>query len=595
MQIEVKNFLGVEDAVIPLIDKPLAVVGPNASGKSSLWLAIAGILSRNTNPMGLTAASGKPYINDDHDQGEVTIDDDGTTLRRWTLTEKGMRVMPEAETDALTHVLGLTDFVSAKPAERTKVWEECFLPPNAELVAMIGEKLTELIAEEAVVEDVLRELGRQPWPKVCASYESKRRESKREWEEYSGVRYGEDKANTWTPKGWKSEWDQVTVAEANTRLEECRESLRMLQGVQVIQEADVERAAEAKERIPELEKDAMVLGGELEAAKQHESILQQGYNKIRDAGIAAKTALANHNETQPKKKDTVACPSCKNELVIGPGQKLSLATDERAFQAVLSSWKTVQNQMQAELDGLRTRGVTVLREKQPIDREIAEIKKEHLLATARAEAARRAAKLGEGAVETDKTRRQQAEAEQAVDDAKSATALIESKTNAANAHISALSYDAIAKALGPQGIRARALQGPMSDLERYLDTLADLAEWPKVRLDRTYEVKIGPRYGKLSSESERWRANFVIQCAIALVKKENRVVVDRADILDANSARQLWRLGDRLAEMGVFVIVCATGTITAPPAEWERVFYENEDGWGVSQGFDQGSEDRTLE
>ena len=594
MQIEIKNFLGVEDAVIPLIDKPLAVIGPNASGKSSMWLAIAGILSRNTNPMGLTAASGRPYIHDDHDQGEVTLDDDGTALRRWTLTEKGMRVMPEAETDSLTHCLGLTDFVQAKAAERTKVWEECFLPPNEELLALIGTNLSELIAEEAVVEDVLRELGSTPWAKVCAVYESKRQESKRQWEEYSGVRYGANKADTWTPKGWKSEWDQVTVAESKTRLEEWREALRMLLAVQVVQEADVERAAEAREQIPDLEKKVRVEADQLEAALQHGKIVQEKYKVIRDQGLVAKNEINTHNAATPKKKETVACPSCKSELVIGPGQKLTLDTDERAFQAILSNWKTVGDQMHSELEGLRARGVEILREKQPIDREIAEIKKEHLLATARAEAARRAAKLGEGEVETDKTRRQQAEAEQAVDDAKAATYLIESKTNARNAHISALSYDAIAKALGPQGIRARALQGPMDALERYLDTLADLSEWPQVRIDRTYEVKIGPRYGKLSSESERWRANFMIQCAIALVKKEKRVVVDRADILDASSARQLWRLSERLVEMGVFPIVCATHSMESPPAEWESVFYEFPDGWGVAQGFDQGSEERTL-
>ena len=602
MQIEIKNFMGIESAIIPLSNKPLAVIGPNAIGKSSIWLAIAGLLSRNTNPMGLSAVSGKPYIHDDHDQGEVALIEDGLTLRQWTLLEQGIRVMPEAETDALKHVLGLTDFIKANPAERVQAWEECFLPPNKELVAMIGTELHELIAEEAVVEDVLRELELQPWVDVCKTYESKRREIKRQWEDYTGARYGIEKATTWTPRGWKSEWDHVTVAEANTRLEEWREALRMLQGVQMIQETDAERAAEAKEEIPDLEKHVEILIGDLEAAKQQARIHQKDYDAIRNQGIAAKTTLANHDSTQPKQEETVPCPACSEALVIGAGRKLFRAADGAAFQSILSSWNTVRGQMQHELDDLRERGREILVEKQPVDVEVAALHEKHIAAGRRLHVCRAAAKKGDGQVETEEVRRHLSEAEQAVDDAKVAGNMIENMVSARNAHVSVLSYDAIAKALGPAGIRSRAIQGNLGDLERYLAEIADVSGWPQVSLGKTYEVKIGRRFGKLSSESEQWRANFMLQCAIALVKKEPRVLVDRGDILlmDAKSARQLWRLGNRMAEMGVYPIVCATGTIQDTPEFWQVVHYERErpgaDGWRLrEQGdYEQGDEDRLF-
>ena len=583
MQIEIKNFLGIEEATIPLSDNRLAVIGPNAIGKSSIWLAIAGLLSGNTNPMGLSAASGKPYVHDDHDQGEVTlISEDGVTLRQWTLLEKGMRVMPEAEADSLKHVLGLTDFIKAKPAERTKAWEECFLPPNKELVAMIGKELSELISEEAVVEDVLRELERTPWVKTCATYEAKRREAKRQWEEYTGVRYGEAKADVWTPKGWRSEWDHVTVAAANTHIEDCREVLRTLQSVQAIQETDAERAEQAKELIPGLEKEVERLTGELEAAKQHVLILRNDYNSIRDQGLAVKTTLTTHTNARPKKEETVPCPACSVALVIGAGRKLYRATNEGAFQAILSSWKTAADQMDKELDTLRSRGLQILTDQQPLDREVAAFQSEHDNAFSQLRVCRQEILKGEGRVETDEDRRHLSEAEQSVDDARAACSLIETTVKAKDAHISSLSYDAIAKALGPQGIRSRAIQGRLSDLKRYLDEIAAVSEWPQVSLGKTYEIKVGRRFGKLSSESEQWRANFMLQCAIALVKKETRVVVDRGDILlaDAKSAAQLWRLGDRMAEMGVYPIVCATGTVETPPEDWQVVYYMNRgEGW----------------
>ena len=536
--------------------------------------------------MALAAASGRPYINDDHDQGEVTLTEDGVPLRQWSLEERGIRVMPEAERDALKHVLGLTDFIKAKPAERTKAWEECFLPPNVELVEMIGTELRELIAEGAVVEDVLRELELQPWVEVCKNYEAKRREIKRQWEDYTGARYGVDKANTWTPRGWKSEWDHVTVAEANTRLEESREALRMLQGVQMVLEADVERAAEAKEILPGLEGDVRVLTGELEAAREHGRILQEDYNKIRAAGIAAKTTLAHHDKTRPKQDETVPCPACSVALVIGAGRKLYRAANEGAFQAILSSWHTVQGQLQAELDELRRRGNHNLASKQPVDAEITALQEKWTAAKRRLNDCRQSVKKGEGQVETEEIRRHLSEAEQAIDDAKVAGDMIANMVSARAAHISVLSYDAIAKALGSSGIRSRAIQGRLGDLKRYLGELADVSGWQQVSLGKAYEVKIGRRFGKLSAESEQWRANFMLQCAIALVKKEPRVLVDRADILlmDEKSSRELWRLGNRMAEMGVYPIVCATGTMAAPPASWEIVFYEGAlPGWRLQR------------
>ena len=586
MQIEIKNFLGIEEACVPLSKHPLAVIGSNATGKSSIWLAIAGILSRNANPMALAAASGRPYIHDDHDQGEVTLTEDGVPLRQWSLEERGIRVMPEAETDSLKHVLGLTDFIKAKPAERTQAWEECFLPPNVELVAMIGKELSELISEEAVVEDVLRELELQSWVDVCKVYESKRREIKRQWEDYTGARYGVEKANTWTPRGWKSEWDHVTVAEANTRLEESREALRMLQGKQMVLETDVERAAEAKEMIPGFQRDVEVLTGELEAVRQHILILHEDYNKIRTQGIAAKTTLAHHDKTRPTQADTVPCPACREALVIGPGKRLSRAADEGAFQASLSSWHTVQGQMQEELDALRGRGNQILAKKQPVAAVLFALQLKYEAAKRRMSDCQQSVQKGEGQVETEEIRRHLSEAEQAVDDAKVAGDMIANMVSARNAQVSILSYDAIAKALGPKGIRSRAIQGSLGDLKRYLDELAEVSQWPQVTLGKTYEVKIGSRFGKLSSESEQWRANFMLQCAIALVKKEPRVVVDRGDILlmDEKSSRELWRLGNRMAEMGVYPIVCATGTMADPPASWEIVFYEGAlPGWRLQR------------
>ena len=216
---------------------------------------MAGILGRNTNPLGL-GKSKRPYLNDGADSGEVVLRGApaGEEYRRWTLQDQNMLVLDDAA-DTSGDVLGLTDFMALSPQERVKTWEGCFLPDGKTLVAMVGTNLRDQIARKAMVEEVLEMLKIKKWPEVEAVFGHKMTEAKRTWERISGEKYGTVKADRWNPPAWKSVLDTVTPAEASTRLEEAKEAHRMAHAMQAVSESDMARASEATANIPQLERE----------------------------------------------------------------------------------------------------------------------------------------------------------------------------------------------------------------------------------------------------------------------------------------------------------------------------------------------------
>ena len=74
MRLEIERTLGIERAAIDLTPGQIVeVVGPNASGKTSLAVCAQAVLARDANPLGLSAADAKrSYPHDGADDAKVT-------------------------------------------------------------------------------------------------------------------------------------------------------------------------------------------------------------------------------------------------------------------------------------------------------------------------------------------------------------------------------------------------------------------------------------------------------------------------------------------------------------------------------------------
>ena len=573
LSVEIKNFLMISEVEIPLNTQPTAVLGPNASGKTSISTALAGILSRDHNPLELGTAR-RPYLRRGGEDGEVVLrlSDTGIECRRWIMSETGIRAMADGPPDASKHVLGMTDFVDLKPTERTRVWESIFLPSNKELVAMVGEDLKKQIGSPDVVDKVLGMLRTKKWSDVETIYKHLAREAKSEWQRLAGRNWGNVVAEQWKPQGWRSGLDTVTQAESRTKYEEQREKLRLVQVKQAVDESDVSRAQEAQAELPNLEKEHATLADALSSAKSSYEAVNREMASIKKNGLRVRDELQQHDNSKPERDETTPCPACGKALVVGPGTTLTMATDTSAFDTAVQAWSRGRQTLADRLDVLRKENVRLKSAHlQPAESVIEQARAAYQDIAARLGVTERQAKLANATVYTEEDQRRQATAEQAIDDARAAVEMIDLDAKARQIHQNVISYSSIAVALGPRGIRARAMSSSMEQLQVALEDLSGSTSWPTVALDSTYAVSIDEFPGPVCAASWKWRANIMLQAAIALITGEPRIVADGADILDHTGFRQFVSLCNWLASKGVVPVVCATATVEGFPPEWSIV------------------------
>ena len=487
------------------------------------------------------ASTKRRYVHDAADDGEVSlIDDAGNQVRWWRLLETGIRELPDAPKGISQHALGLTDFIKIPPKYRVEVWESCFLPAPKVLVELVGAQLRKEISRSAVVDEVIAMLRTRSWQDAEAVFKQKMTEAKREWSQVAGESYGVKKADHWSPLGWRSELDAMTPAEGSTRLEECREGLRGVQIREAVRESDIDRAQKYAAEIPNIEKELATLTDERKAARDAHVVVEREAEVIKEKGLKLRDELDRHDKAQPAREDTTPCPACGEALVIGPQRSLTRARDTSAFEAMQRAWSMGRETLDTELK--RLRGISQelqARRLRPTKEVVGRL--DLALADARSRlsmAKREAAVATTGHVVTDEDTRKVAEAEQAIEDARACLTLINQKFQAHNAHINAVNYGAIAYALGPKGIRARAMKEKLEKLTETLAGVQEVTGWPTVELDAVYAVNIGGRPGVVCAASEQWRANFVLQASIALVLGEQRVLADGADILRGECLRQ---------------------------------------------------------
>ena len=577
MHVTVKNFLGVKNVEVPLGHHPVLVTGPNAAGKSSIATAVGAILARNFDPLSIGAKK-RAYVHDEAEDGEshvLLVGEGGTEYRRWLMSEKGIRVMPGGPENVTKHVLGLTDFIGMPSSHRIQSWEECFLPAPKELVELVGTALREQIASTAVVDEVLSMLRTRKWDECEAVFKHKGREAKAEWSRITGEAYGPKKADRWAPKeGWRSDLDTMTPVEASTQVEEAAEALRLVQTQGAVREADAERARSAAAEVPSAEKDVARLTAIRDEARSVRDSAAREHQELVTDGRRYRDEVDRHRRAQPIREDTTPCPACGEALVVGPGTALTRAQDEGAFNAHHGAWQVGLDRMEAELARKRQVSVRVREEKLvPAESALRTAAGNLEEAVSRLGAAKRIAALVEGRrVATDDDQRKEAQAEQAVDDRKREADLVRRKVAANNAHLNAVNYSTIAYALGPRGIRSRAMRERLEALVAALRDFESVSSWPPVELDATYMVSVGGRPGVLASQSEKWRAQFLIQCAIARVLGEPFVIADGADVLDATGRQEFNALVEHLAGTGIFTLAFATGSLfDTPPTTWRTV------------------------
>ena len=569
--LHIEGALGIDHADVPLTSKQVTeVVGPNASGKTSIAVAAQAVFARNANPLRLPATLAKWYLFDQTGDGSVRFDDEGVETVWWPATQK---ITGPAEKDPVSSeaAVGLVDFVSRTGTkERLVALQDALLPDDEIVIQKVTGRLGEYLPASDVKGAVhhVRERG---WDATQAVYADRARVTKREWSAITNVYYGVRVAADWRPDGWIADMDGMTVGRAEAAVTDVRDALEALHRVQAVSEQDRERAEAARDALPELKRRATECDDKVRRIDSERAGLPLGEasRAVQTARAAVKAADAEVRRYKKTEKHQ-RCPHCDRALTIRPGGEI-VAFDAEVLEQLTAAAAERKRDAAAVAAGLEARLDDLDSEHNLLTDERRRALAVHFAAQKAADDAQGKAALADHPLADDMRAAALSEAEQAVEDARDVVKMVKAQREAAGLHETIVRYAAIATQLGPKGVRARMIDEGRRKLRGGLVALSRTTGWAIVEVDESGTVVYDGLPVPMCSESERWRAQACIQLTLAAITGAQVVVLDRADLLDAATRASLFRGLRRVtAATGMAVLVCSTGEPLAEKPEWGR-------------------------
>ena len=559
--IHIENVLGIRNVDFTIPDGGVVeVVGPNAAGKTSLATCVQAVISRQTNPLGVSIAdSRKVYLRDGDTDGNAALDYDDDQI----VWRPGNQSVTSGTDEPLTipEAAGLVDFTVRRSAkERAGLLQDVLLPPPEQVMQAVEDQLREHLPADDL-RGALAMLKDRGWEPTEAVFSERSREAKRQWQAISGRNYGSRIAADWRPDSWHADYDSMTVSQAEGAVTDARDAVSALHQVQAISLAEAEEAEAARARIPELREKLEAAEGAFRSRNAEMNAVPLATAIDREA--TAKRVLA---ATRAAASESVAaCPHCGEPLAVVGDQIVVYSSD--AHEESIGLAQEELGEAVRELQAARSASADLAKS-------VADASQYLQIARTDLGVAEHAA--GKSGVIDDPERRAAiAEAEQAVEDARAVVPVIQARADAAALQQTISRYESIARAIGPQGVRARMLAEGLGQINAGLDVLAEVTEWPRVRIAADGSVTLADRPLPLCSGSERWRAQACIQLTLAAITGAKMVVLDRTDLLDGHNRASLVRGIHRVVERtGLAVLLCSTGEpMDAPP--WPQLLIEN--------------------
>ena len=564
MKLTIDNVLGIEHAEVEIEPcKVVEVVGPNASGKTSLAVCAQAVLARDSNPLGLGAAEAKrAYGHHGDKDGKVELGGDKETI--WYVSS-GKLLTGHHAALSRPEAVGLIDFTARRGAkERAQVFQSVLLPPAHEVGEALRERLSQYMPDEDL-NGVMKALTERGWEAVEAIYAERGRESKRQWREVTGKTYGVRVASDWRPDGWLADYDHMTVQQAEESVIESRDALAALHKVQAVSEVELEKAEQARGVIPRMKERLAGIDEELAQLRADAPPVmatQQEVMRVQGNIHNARNSIADRH----------ACPHCGGSLAIMDGHIRVADTDTSNVTDSIKSW---ESELAPLKDKLAQQRIEMTNVQMQLDD--AGLRRANVVTDLRIYE-RDAAKTGE--VETAERRAALAEAEQHVENSRDTLKMVKAEWDAAQLHETIVRYTEIARAVGPQGVRAKMLESGLAKLNAGLAVLSKEAHWPTVLVAENGSVSIDDRPSALCSESERWRAQASVQLTLAALSGSQVVVLDRTDLLDTRARDGLKRaLARVIGKTNIAILLCGTwrhdGTSHQTTPMWNVYTIEN--------------------
>lgn len=502
LRLRVKDVLGVASADVPLAGITL-IAGGNGAGKSSLLNACAAAALRLWTLRGARKKEMCAGIVKEGAEGSGTASLDwGTGAIRVSWPEATVETTGDADLRKLGTPLGIGAFRWMDLESKARMSE---LADRLDMTPTEQDICDWLTAREVpnaagLAEAMARKIEVSSWDAVHRTAQEHITKLKGRWEQASGTKWGDVKVRTWAPAGLLHGEDYTLEAE-DQAVDAARDALQALLSDGAVRQAEIEQAE--------------ALAGQVEPFREKAAALH--------AAVAADAAALDRLQKQleelpapPGGKPPLRCPHCNGAveirgaaLVVPPEAVAALTEDQVLERAGLErAIADMKAKVRTGRDEARQADIALMQAEQ---------------AEGRLEKLRAAPKVDADAV---------AQAQTALAQAETRREAVKQYLTASGIYQQWRQQGPITEALSPAGVRGTVLAQRMGAFNDELGRLSrDLAGWDVVNVTAEGDPTYAGRPWPLLSESEKWRAELVLQVALAMREKPAVLLVDRLDVL----------------------------------------------------------------
>ena len=249
----INNVLGIATALLN-ISGAVCITGRNAQGKSSIATATAAVLSRDSNPLSLSASEKKSYVHDGARDGTVTAEIGGEHANWRPGTGDADTILATAEMPTIPReCTGLVDYTRAQSAAgRTELLQPIVHASSSDIDSdrILRNELQLIFGDDIpAADDIANAVKRDGWNETHDHWRAARAAKKSLWEKITGERYGAAKSNAWQPRDWTAELSGITRADADADVTKAEQAVRDLDISGAISDAEHQQALESQNAV----------------------------------------------------------------------------------------------------------------------------------------------------------------------------------------------------------------------------------------------------------------------------------------------------------------------------------------------------------
>ena len=499
-----------------------------------------------------------------------------------------------AEPLSRPEAVGLVDFVGRQSDKaRAAMLQPILLPPPEEVLDKLKALLKGRMSEQDLL-GVMKSVQDRGWDKTEAIYSDRSRIAQRSWCDVTGrTRYGVSVAADWLPDGWLADYDGKTVLETEGDVASARDALALLHRAQAVAEVKEELISEQQQHEAKEAWEALpALRVKVADADEISSANFVLYSEAKELEEAQRQVLQNMEldlkGVQPRlAPQTEACPNCATHLMVQNG--LIVPFDLAAFNKAEATRTATRaclaesiTKVCAELSVLSKKTMackeadtTAAAEFKNLMRSLDDLSVKAVVKGEVIDVAERMRREEEKRLREEENSRALAEAEQDLHDKQAVVKVVADAIKARDLHDTITRYRIISGAIGVSGVRNKMLTEGLGKLNAGLAHLSKVSGWPLTAVDAKGVVMIDGTHMTLPSvmcsESEKWRAQAMIQLTVGVMSDSRIVMIDRADMLDKDGWAGLVKAaGVATADKPMSVLLCSTGKLDED-APWRQV------------------------